>query len=257
MKVPSLNALGNIRPHIGPDRQVVSFSPKALSIPAGADPLLEQPLPVHDFIMKNRWLHSNCLVGRHGCDNQLLESGAVAMSSSRSLLMRHLFRWEALRIQPVWVDHFDTLPEEQRTVRSKKLAKLDQARLQLRSINSWYQNDQDQYEIARAAVRTGCWELINLPPLGELEWPSGACFNLRNPGMRAESVETAYLEGIFAMLERKAEFKGPEFSVPADELFGVDLMTNESGYELLAKLHIRIEASRADAAYARWQRAIA
>ncbi|MBH3553369.1 hypothetical protein I5L70_33200 [Pseudomonas aeruginosa] len=59
------------------------------------------------------------------------------------------------------------------------------------------------------------------------------------------------------MIERKGRFHGECGSIPADELFGIALMSPKSGYELLVRLHIQIEANRAEAAYARRQRAIA
>lgn len=106
-------------------------------------------------------------------------------------------------------------------------------------------------------MRTGHWALENLPPLDGLAWPTGEIFDLKNPSLSAEAVETGYLEGIFSMIERKGRFHGECGSIPADELFGIALMSPKSGYELLVRLHIQIEANRAEAAYARRQRAIA
>lgn len=256
MKIRSLCALGKMRAYSA-DRQMVTLSPKAFSIPAGADPLEHEPEAIHDFIQRNRWLHANCIVGLHNSHNQMLEPGEVVMSGTRSSLMRCLLRWEALRIIPVWVDGFDSLPDDEHATRAKQLECLDQARHQLLSVDSWYQTDQEHYEIARAVMRTGYWALENLPPLDGLEWPTGEIFDLKNPSLSAEAVETGYLEGIFSMIERKGRFHGECGSIPADELFGIALMSPKSGYELLVKLHIQIEANRAEAAYARRQRAIA
>jgi len=256
MKIRSLYALGKMKLYAA-DRQLVTLSPKALCIPAGVDPLEHEPEAIHDFIQRNRWLYAHCMVGLHTGDNQLLEPGAVVMSGTRSGLVRCLLRWEALRILPEWIDGFDSLPDGERIARSKQIETLDQARHQILSIDSWHQNDQKHYQIARAVLRTGHWALENLPPLDGLEWPVGGDFGLKNPGLSAEAVETGYLEGIFSMIEHKTSFHGACGSIPADELFGIALMSPNSGYELLVKLHLKIEAKRAQAAYARRQRAIA
>ncbi|MFW4982358.1 hypothetical protein ACOAOB_25085 [Pseudomonas aeruginosa] len=256
MKIRSLCALAKMRAYSA-DPQMVTLSPKALDIPSGADPLECQSEAIHDFIQRNRWLHENCIIGLHGSDNQLLEPGEVLMSGTRSSLMRCLLRWEALRIFPVWVDDFDRLPESERATRARQLECLDRARHQCLLVDSWYQNDQELYENARAVIRTGHWALENLPPLDGLEWPAGDIFDLKNPSLSAEYVETGYLEGIFSMIERKDRFYGAGGSIPADELFGIALMSPKSGYELLVKLHIQIETNRAEAAYPRRQRAIA
>lgn len=97
MKIRSLCALGKMRAYSA-DRQMVTLSPKAFSIPDGVDPLEHEPEAIHDFIQRNRWLHANCIVGLHNSHNQLLEPGEVAASGTRSSLMRCLLRWEALRI---------------------------------------------------------------------------------------------------------------------------------------------------------------
>jgi len=256
MKIRSLCALGKMRAYFA-DRLMVTLSPKAFSIPAGIDPLEHELEAIHDFIQRNRWLHENCIVGLHNSHNQLLEPGEVIMSCTPTTLMRCLLRWEALRILPVWVDGFDSLSDDARATRAKQLEFLDRTRNQLLSVDSWYQNDQEHYEIARAVMRTGHWALENLPQLDGLEWPTGDIFDLKNPSLPAEAVETGYLEGIFSMIERKGRFHGKGGSIPADELFGIALMSPKSGYELLVKMHTQIKANRAHAAYARWQRAIA
>ena len=86
MKIRSLCALGKMRAYSA-DRQMVTLSPKAFSIPAGVDPLEHEPEAIHDFIQRNRWLHANCIVGLHNSHNQLLEPGEVVMSGTRSSLM--------------------------------------------------------------------------------------------------------------------------------------------------------------------------
>ncbi|AIG04717.1 hypothetical protein HBO12_27895 [Pseudomonas sp. WS 5059] len=256
MKIRSLCALGKMRPYFI-DRHMVTLSHQTLSGPVGSDPLLHNAEAIYDFIQRNIWLHQNCLVGLYNSDNQLVQPGEVFMNGSRSSLMRCLLRWEALRIVPIWIDGFDNLPEYERSIRAVQLDRLDQARQKLHSVGGWYQSDQKHYELARAVKRTGYWALENLPPLGDLEWPTGKVFGLTNPNLSADAVETGYLEGIFSMIEGKESFHGTGGSIAANELFGVALMTPDRGHEFLVDLHIQILANRADATYASRPRAIA
>ncbi|MGG4660506.1 hypothetical protein ACLPJF_21515 [Pseudomonas vlassakiae] len=256
MKIRSLCALGKMRAYTT-DHEFAILSPKAFSIPAGVDPLEHEAEALHAFIQRNRWRHPNCIVGLHNSHNQLLAPGEIVMSGTRSSLIRYLLRWEALRIIPVWVDGFSSLSVYERDARSKQLEQLESARRRLVATDSWYQNDEDQYELACMVMRTGHWALENLPPLDGLRWPTGETLGLSNPSMSAEAVEDGFLEGIFSMIERGARFHGEAGSIPANKLFGIELMSPRSGYELLVKLHIQIETNRAEAAHARRHRAIA
>lgn len=231
--------------------------PKALNLPVGGNPLDHAPEALHDFMQKHRWRHGYALIGLRGNANQLLESGEVVMSGSPAALMRYLLRWEALRVIPVWVDGFDALPAEEQTERARQIAHLDEAREQLMLLNSWYQYDEDHYQAARAVMRTGHWEMANLPELEGFEWPSGKAFGLTNPGQLAGAVEEGYLEGVFGMIESGESFEGSAGSIGADVLFGVAAMSPRGGYQLLASLYIQIEANRAETAFARYHRASA
>ncbi|WP_137887575.1 hypothetical protein [Pseudomonas sp. 2FE] len=256
MQICSLTTLAKLRADQA-DCQFAVLSPKSLNLQPGDDPFTAAPAQILDFIEKNRWRHSYCMIGLPDAPNEMIEPGTVVMCSSRPGLMHYLLRWHALRVAPVWIDSFDTLPMSEQAERQADIDTLQRSRKMLKDVDGWYQTDEEMFSLAYKTLRTGYWDLVNLPPLDNLLWPSGDEFGLRNPALTQAMIEVGYVEGVFSMIERKTAFCGQDVSVPADKLFGVALMTPESGHDLMIRLHVQVESNRATSEHARRQRATA
>lgn len=211
---------------------LVALVPDQHGVPEGLTLLEHAPELVLKFIQTNRWMYPLCMVAEQSC--RLLQPGTIVLATSGAAMMAYLLRWYALKPQLAWVDTFHRMEPVQAAARLGVIRQLESCMVKPEA--QILPHEHTAIETSIRALRTGFWDVRNMPWLGEVTWPTGEQFGLTNPGLSKELVEESYREGLYEMIDRELPFQGRGGAVPAHVLFGVRVTAPET---LLADIRRR------------------
>lgn len=223
MNHPPLESIARITP-IHTPKNLVALIPSQQGATNGLTLLEHAPELVLKFIQANRWTYPLCMVAEESC--QLLQPGTIVLATNGAAIMSYMLRWYALKPQAIWVDTFHLMPPILAAARIGAIRQLEG--IELKHDAQLLANDRTVIQTARRALRSGFWELKNLPCLGGVTWPTGQQFYLTDPALSKDVVEESYREGLYEMIDRELPLQGRGGAVPAHVLFGVRVTAPET-----------------------------